>query len=85
VADRIVVLDDLEWQSMIALLAQAQGPGISWATINPLLTKITQQLQPVSASGGYGNGSYIVSPDPPEHERPASGRTTARAAKEGRA
>ena len=44
--DQTVTLEANEWQSLIAILAQAQGPGVNWMAVNPLLQKLTAQLQP---------------------------------------
>jgi hypothetical protein len=82
--DVTVTLADIEWQGLIALLAQAQGPGISWATVNQYLTKITPQLQPRMEAG---NGSFDTqrgAAAPTEYERPTGGRASARAAYEDR-
>ena len=44
-ADQTVVLERGEWNSLLAVLANAQGPGVSWAVVNPLVMKLGQQLQ----------------------------------------
>lgn len=44
-ADQAVTLDKLEWQAVLTVMGNAQGPGISWTMVNPLMMKIGQQLQ----------------------------------------
>ena len=43
--DQSVTLAEHEWQQLFAILANAQGQGITWAMVNPLLMKLGQQLQ----------------------------------------
>ena len=45
-----VSLEPQEWQSLLTVLAHAQGPGVTWVVINPLLMKIGQQLQDKQSS-----------------------------------
>ena len=35
-----VSLEAAEWQQLMAILATAQGPGITWATVNPPLMRL---------------------------------------------
>jgi hypothetical protein len=59
-ADRMVRLDLEEWQRVLGVLAQGQ-----WATVNPLILKIGEQLRmqeprglndPVNDAAARGNG-----------------------------
>ena len=52
--DRMVRLDTEEWQRVLGVLAQAP-----WATANPLIMKIGEQLrmqEPAPAQPSRGNG-----------------------------
>lgn len=42
---RTVALDEPEWQLLLFVLANAEGKGITWGIVNPLLMKIGAQLQ----------------------------------------
>lgn len=53
-----VTMDQTEWGQLMAVLANAQGPGITWSVVNPLLMKLGEQLR-VQAPGQVvrpGNG-----------------------------
>lgn len=39
-----VTLDEAEWQFIVNVLYQANGPGISMAMVQPLVVKIASQL-----------------------------------------
>jgi hypothetical protein len=41
-----VDLSEQEWAQVMFVLANAEGKGITWAMVNPILMKIGQQLQP---------------------------------------
>lgn len=43
--DQTVVLADIEWTQLMAIIANAQGAGITWGVVNPLLMKLGAQLQ----------------------------------------
>lgn len=43
--DQTVTLERQQWQQLIAILGMAQGPGINWQTVNPLLMALGAQLQ----------------------------------------
>lgn len=43
--DQQVVLADVEWQQLLAIVCNAQGPGINWAVVNPLVMKLGEQLR----------------------------------------
>ena len=40
-----VDLTDQEWAQVMFVLANAEGKGITWGMVNPLLMKMGQQLQ----------------------------------------
>ena len=46
-----VDLSTEEWQTLINILATANGPGISWTVTNPLLAKISEQVRRQSLAG----------------------------------
>jgi hypothetical protein len=52
--DQTVTLNNTEWTQLLAVLAMAQGPGISWQTINPLVMRIGEQLRQQSPEAGLG-------------------------------
>lgn len=74
--DQTVVLADIEWQQLLAILCNGTGLGISWATTNPLVMKIGSQLQaqqgqaPGHSAGMRGDGQALDL-DPPQTRRPA--------------
>ena len=43
--DQVVKLEKSEWQAVLQVLGTAQGPGINWNLVNPLLMRIGAQLQ----------------------------------------
>lgn len=43
--DQTVTLTDTEWAQLMAVLANATGPGITWAAVNPLLMRLGEQLR----------------------------------------
>jgi hypothetical protein len=59
-ADRVVRLDIEEWQRVLGVLAQAP-----WATANPLIMKIGEQLRMQEpAAPSKGNGAAVeAAPD----------------------
>jgi hypothetical protein len=46
-----VDLNDQEWGQLMFVLANAEGKGITWAMVNPLLMKIGAQLQAQTIGG----------------------------------
>lgn len=56
--DQTVVLEQNEWQQTLAILCNAQGPGINWQVVNPLVMKIGQQLQAQTPAAGIGPSPY---------------------------
>jgi hypothetical protein len=52
-------LDSSEVGNLMFILANAEGKGINWGIVNPLLMKIGEQMRIQSA--GYSN----ISPPPP--------------------
>lgn len=46
-----VTLEPADWNQLLAVLANAQGPGLTWAVINPLIMKLGEQLR---LQGGNG-------------------------------
>jgi len=44
-------LSDEDIQQLTMVLANASGPGISWLTVNALLTKLQTQAQAASQAG----------------------------------
>lgn len=57
--DRVIRLDIEEWQRVLAILAQ--GP---WATVNPLIMKIGEQLRMQEPAPVRGNGAAVeAAPD----------------------
>lgn len=46
-----VTLEPADWNQLLAVLANAQGPGLTWAVINPLIMKLGEQLR---TQGGNG-------------------------------
>jgi hypothetical protein len=59
VADRVVRLDLEEWQRVLGVLAQAP-----WATANPLIMKIGEQLRMQEPAPVRGNGAAVeAAPD----------------------
>lgn len=73
--DQTVVLADIEWQQLLAILCNGTGPGISWATTNPLVMKIGQQLQAQSQAPGHPSGmrgdGLALDPEPSQTRRAA--------------
>ena len=58
-ADRVVRLDLEEWQRVLGVLAQAP-----WATANPLIMKIGEQLRMQEPAPARGNGAAVeAAPD----------------------
>lgn len=43
--EQVVSLADVEWQQLLAIVCNAQGPGINWAVVNPLVMKLGEQLR----------------------------------------
>ena len=68
-------LEDTEWSQLMAILANAQGSGITWAMVNPLLMKLGQQLQAQQGQAtqmvqrGDGLDHDSQTPDLPDHIR----------------
>ena len=54
--DQTVTLAGIEWQQLLAILCNGTGPGISWATTNPLVMKVGGQLQQQTAGAQRGLG-----------------------------
>lgn len=71
--DQTVVLEKNQWQQLIAVLGMAQGPGISWQTVNPLLMAIGAQLQTQDVSAlGHGAPTPNAMPgDGFDHDMPS--------------
>lgn len=59
--DQTVTMPPADWQMLVTLLANAQGPGVSWATVNPLLQKLGEQLRVQEA----GQPQRRFGPQPP--------------------
>jgi hypothetical protein len=57
-------LDNIEAGNLMFILANAEGKGINWGIVNPLLMKIGEQLRTQSA--GY---SSVSPPSPPVMRR----------------
>jgi hypothetical protein len=58
-------LDSSECGQLMFVLANAEGKGINWNIVNPLLMKIGEQLR--NQSSGYSN---MQSPPPPTMRKP---------------
>jgi hypothetical protein len=59
-----IELDSSEFGNLMFILANAEGKGINWSMVNPLLMKIGEQLRTQSA--GFSN---MPSPPPPVMRR----------------
>lgn len=57
-AEQVVSMDPQEWQQVLAVMCNAQGPGITWAITNPLIMKLGQQLQAQTPAAGVGPSPY---------------------------
>lgn len=62
--DQTVVLERQQWQQLMAILGMAQGPGINWQTVNPLLMAIGAQLQKQEPQNAEVPSGW-VNPNPP--------------------
>ena len=73
--EQTVTMEASEWQSVLAVMCNAQGPGITWATTNPLIMKLGAQLQAQTAEVGPArlmqpNGADDDSSDPMNRTMP---------------
>jgi hypothetical protein len=49
-----VEMNDQEWGQLMFILANAEGKGITWTMVNPLMMKVGDQLRVQASAKRYG-------------------------------